>query len=419
MILLRYWGWFWNWVKMKEYDVVVVGAGPVGSVAAKYAAMHGARTLMVEEHPSIGSPVGCTGLLSTRAVRECDIKPSEDFVLNSVRGALVHPMSGKSLAIDGKKTKAYVVSRKVFDRRLAIMAAEHGAELWLNSRVNGIKGTGGKKEISILRQGETERVEAKVVIAADGVRSMVAKMAGLGKVSKILPGIQAEVPYRSDDTDFVELFVGSQAPGFFAWAVPVNESIARVGMAIDPVTVNKSGMNAHQLLEKLLIGNSHIASRYGGGKLDLVMGGIPLGPLERTYSDGILIAGDAAGQVKPTSGGGIYTGALCAKIAGEVAAKAVTEGDNSSDFLAEYDMRWRAKIGKELAMGMKIHQFIGGLKDNELDELIASMNNPAILDTITRYGDMDHPSVLIKKMLHPSRSIHMLKVFRAFAKAVL
>ncbi|WP_407355735.1 NAD(P)/FAD-dependent oxidoreductase [Methanolobus sp. WCC5] len=404
---------------MKEYDVVVVGAGPVGSVAAKYAAMHGARTLMVEEHPSIGSPVGCTGLLSTRAVRECDIKPSEDFVFNSVRGALVHPMSGKSLAIDGKKTKAYVVSRKVFDRRLAIMAAEHGAELWLNSRVNGIKGTGGKKQISILRQGETERVEAKVVIAADGVRSMVAKMAGLGKVSKILPGIQAEVPYRSDDTDFVELFVGSQAPGFFAWAVPVNESIARVGMAIDPVTVNKSGMNAHQLLEKLLIGNSHIASRYGGGKLDLVMGGIPLGPLERTYSDGILIAGDAAGQVKPTSGGGIYTGALCAKIAGEVAAKAVTEEDNSSDFLAEYDMRWRAKIGKELAMGMKIHQFIGGLKDNELDELIASMNNPAILDTITRYGDMDHPSVLIKKMLHPSRSIHMLKVFRAFAKAVL
>ncbi|MDG6244878.1 MAG: NAD(P)/FAD-dependent oxidoreductase [Methanolobus sp.] len=404
---------------MKEYDVVVVGAGPVGSVAAKYAAMHGARTLIVEEHSSIGSPVGCTGLLSTRAVRECDIKPSEDFVLNSVRGALVHPMSGESLAIDGKKTKAYVVSRKIFDRRLATMAAENGAELWLNSRVNGIKGAGGKKQISILRKGETERVEAKVVIAADGVRSMVAKMAGLGKVSKILPGIQAEVPYLSDDTDFVELFVGSQAPGFFAWAVPVNESISRVGMAIDPVTVNKREMNAHQLLEKLLSGNSHIASRYGGGKLDLVMGGIPLGPLQRTYSDGILIAGDAAGQVKPTSGGGIYTGALCAKIAGEVAAKAVTEEDYSSDFLAEYDRRWRAKIGKELAMGMKIHQFIGGLKDSELDELIASMNNPAILDTITRYGDMDHPSLLIKKMLHPSRSIHMLKVFRAFAKAVL
>lgn len=402
---------------MTEYDVVVVGAGPIGSTAARYAAMHGARTLMVEDHSFIGSPVGCTGLLSTRAVSECDIKPSKDFVLNSVRGAFVHPMTGSCLPIDGKKTKAYVVSRKIFDRRLAAMTLEENVDLWLNSRVNAIEKADGKQKVSIIRNGQPETIKANVVIGADGVRSKVAKMAGLGNVTKVLPGIQAEVPYRSDDTDFVELFVGSQAPGFFAWAVPVNENISRIGMAIDPG--HKNATVAKQLLDKLLTNNSYIASRYGGGKLDLVMGGIPLGPLEKTYSDGVIVVGDAAGQVKPTSGGGIYTGAVCAKIAGEIAARAVIEEDNSANYLSEYDRRWRAKIGKELAMGMRIHRFIGGLEDGELDGLIGSMNNPAILDTITRYGDMDHPSILIKKMLHPSKSVHMLKVFRAFAKAVL
>ncbi|WP_094228094.1 NAD(P)/FAD-dependent oxidoreductase [Methanolobus psychrotolerans] len=406
---------------MTEYDVIVVGAGPIGSTAARYAAMHGARTLMLEDHAFIGSPVGCTGLLSTRAVGECDVEPSEDFVLNSVRGAFVHPMNGECLPIDGRKTKAYVVSRKLFDRRLAAMALEEDVDLWLNARVNGIERADGKQRVSVIRKGMPETLEAKVVIGADGVRSKVAKMAGLGKVSKVLSGIQAEVPYRSDNADFVELFVGSQAPGFFAWAVPVNENISRIGIAIDPVSVPKSqkDVTAYHVLENLLTKNSHIASRYGGGKLDLVMGGIPLGPLEKTYSEGILIAGDAAGQVKPTSGGGIYTGAVCAKIAGEVAARAVANGDNSANFLSEYDRRWRAKIGKELAMGMRIHRFVSGLGDNELNELIGSMNNLTILDTITRYGDMDHPSILIKKMLHPSRSMHMLKVFRAFAKAVI
>lgn len=402
---------------MTEYDVVVVGAGPIGSTAARYAAMHGARTLMLEDHSFIGSPVGCTGLLSTRAVSECDIEPSDDFVFNSVRGAFVHPMNGPCLPIDGKKTKAYVVSRKIFDRRLAGMALEEDVELCLNSRVNAIEKADGKQRVSIVRNGQPETIKTKVVIGADGVRSKLAKMAGLGNVTKVLSGIQAEVPYRSDDTDFVELFVGSQAPGFFAWAVPVDENISRIGMAIDPA--HKNATVAKQLLDNLLTNNSHIASKYGGGKLDLVIGGIPLGPLEKTYSDGLLVVGDAAGQVKPTSGGGIYTGAVCAKIAGEIAAKAVVEEDNSANFLSEYDRRWRAKIGKELAMGMRIHRFIGGLKDSELDELIGSMNNPAILDTITRYGDMDHPSILIKKMLHPARSVHMLKVFRAFAKAVL
>ena len=398
-----------------DYDVIVVGAGPVGSTAARYAVQHGAKVLMIEDHAFIGSPVGCTGLLSKRALEECDVRPSENFVLNKVRGAFVHSMDGNCLPIDGKETKAYVISRKIFDRTLASMALEAGVDLWMSTRAVGLENAGDKQVLSVIRNGVSLQLETKVVIGADGVRSGIARMAGLGQVRKILPGIQIEAPYRSADPSFVELFVGSQAPGFFGWAVPVSEEIARIGLAIDC----ENSQCALDYLEKLLRNNNHVASRYSRGMLDFVVGGIPLGPLSKTYAEGTLIVGDAAGQVKPTSGGGIYTGAACAKIAGEVAASAALENDTSADRLAEYDQRWRAKLGRELAIGMKIHDFMGGLDDTEMNELLASMNKPSILETITAYGDMDHPSIVIKKMLNPASSRHILGVFMAFAKAVL
>ncbi|WP_406658032.1 NAD(P)/FAD-dependent oxidoreductase [Methanolobus sp. ZRKC2] len=402
-------------MKNTDYDVIVVGAGPVGSTAARYAAKSGANVLMIEDHASIGSPVSCTGLLSTRAVSECDVHPSDNFVLNKVRGAFVHSMNGACLPVDGKKTKAYVVSRKNFDRTLAAMAVDSDVKLKINTRAIDLQNREGVQKLSVIENGDIKDITSKVVIGADGVRSRIAKMAGLGGVKKTLPGIQIEAPYNSPDKDFVELFVGSQAPGFFGWTVPIDEKVSRIGMAVD--YNNDENVSLH--LERMLKSNSHISSRYGGGQVDLVIGGIPLGPLEKTYSEGTLIVGDAAGQVKPTSGGGIYTGAACAKIAGEVAARAALEEDNSAQRLSEYDRRWRAKIGKELTMGMKIHSFMGGLGDSEMDELIASMNKPPILDTITTYGDMDHPSIVIKKLLSPSNSRHLFGVFKAFAKAVL
>lgn len=397
------------------YDVVVVGAGPTGSTAARYAAMAGAKVLIIEEHASIGSPVECTGLLSTRAVSECDVRPEDDFVLNSVRGAFVHSPNGTCLPIDGKRTKAYVVSRKIFDRHLVSLAVDTGAELMLKGRVTGIQQKNGIQLISVIHMGKRMTVRSKVVIGADGIKSNVAKYTGLGKVDRILSGVQTEALYSSSDTDFVELFVGSQAPGFFAWTVPVNERISRIGLAVEPGNEH----NAMNYLRNIVNKNEHLAGNYTNNMLDLVVGGIPIGPLKRTYSDGVLIAGDAAGQVKPTSGGGVYTGAVCAKIAGQVAAEAVSEENFSANRLKEYESRWKAALDRELRTGMRIHDFMGGLTDKELDDLIGSMNNNAILEIITKYGDMDHPSILIKKLLNPMNSRHLIGVFRAFAKAIL
>jgi len=159
-------------------------------------------------------------------------------------------------------------------------------------------------------------------------------------------------------------------------------------------------------------------ARYSGGMLDFVVGGIPIGPQEKTFSDGVLLAGDAAGQAKPTSAGGVYTGAFAAKIAGKVAAEAALEGDTSASRLSEYDRLWRKGLAKELDIGMKIHDYMGKLEDNQLNELIGSLNTPSILNTITEYGDMDHPSVLMRKLMFSGNSLRLMKAFGTFIKTL-
>lgn len=420
-----------------DYDVVVVGAGPVGSTAARYAAKHGAKVLLIEEHASIGSPVGCTGLLSTKAVAECDLRPSDEFVFNSVRGAFVHAPDGQCLPIDGKQTKAYVVSRKNFDRTLATLALEEGVELSLRTTAVGLEkanlraesenenetcGKNGRKKdlpvkLKVLRNGKPETINAGVVIGADGVKSRIARYAGLGMPERVLPGVQFEAPYASDNTDFVELFPGSQAPGFFAWTVPLNERVSRIGLAVEPGMLGQ-GKTPISCLHKLLDSNPHVKARYGGGMLDFVVGGIPIGPPGKTSTDGVLVVGDAAGQAKPTSGGGVYPGALAAKIAGRVAAEAALEGDTGSGRLSEYDRLWRKSPGRELEIGMKVHDYTGKLEDRQLNELIASLNTPSILETITEYGDMDHPSVVLKKLMLSGNSLRLMKAFGTFVRTL-
>ncbi len=397
------------------YDVVVVGGGPVGSIAARYAAQNDANVLLLEEHASIGTPVQCTGLLSTRALEECGIAPMNDFVYNSVRGAFVYSPAGVCLPIDGGRTKAYVVSRKIFDRKLVSLAADRGVNILLRAKVVGLTTSNTIQKLDVIQLGRRITICAKVVIAADGVKSQVAHYAGLGRVKRILSGMQIEAPYSSPDPDFVELFPGSPAPGFFAWTVPLSADISRIGVAVEPGSKHL----ACEYLERLIRQNGHIHKRMGTGELDLVTGGIPIGPLEQTYTTGVLIAGDAAGQVKPTSGGGIYTGAVCARIAGEVAASAALKNDVSARYLKRYQERWKAAIGKELAIGMRIHDITGRMSDTKLSSLIDSMNDPAVLKMITEYGDMDRPSILIKKMLDPRNSRIFIPIARTFTKALL
>ncbi len=378
-----------------KYDVVVVGAGPAGAVASKYAARNGARTLLIEEHASIGSPVQCTGLISTAALAECEIG-EWGFVLARMKGAFVYAPDGEELIVRGKGVKAYVIDRKVFDRVLAESSLDEGVDILLKTRFTGM---GGGK-ISVISSGEREEIQAGVIIGADGIQSSVGRTAGIPRCEKFLSGVQFEAPYAASDPGFVEIFTGNNiAPGFFAWAVPFGD-MARIGLAKNP-----GGFAAQHYLENLLK-HPVIALRYRGSRTEHVVGGIPLGPPDRTVKDNVMLVGDAAGQVKPTSGGGVYMGAVCAKIAGEVAARAACKETR----LEEYEKRWRSAVGRELAIGMRIHKSLGKLSDENLNEFIAFLNKPEIRDCITEYGDMDHPSVLLQKLISRGDKMQLIKL---------
>ncbi|MEM2934000.1 MAG: NAD(P)/FAD-dependent oxidoreductase, partial [Methanocellales archaeon] len=140
---------------------------------------------------------------------------------------------------------------------------------------------------------------------------------------------------------------------------------------------------------------------------------------KKAVAHGLIVVGDAAGQVKPTSGGGVYMGAVCAKIAGEVAAKAALEGDTAEERLMEYEKKWRSKVGRELSIGLMLHECFAKLSDEQIEEFIEIMGDSKILQIITEYGDIDRPSVLFKKLLFSNKIPRLWRVFKIAAEVAM
>lgn len=388
---------------MDRYDVAVIGAGPAGSMAAKYAALSGAHTLLLEEHASIGWPVECAGLLGNKALEESEL-PRGKFVLRGLKGARVFsPNAG--ISFKAKSYKAWVVDRKLFDRALALEAVKKGAELKLNLPVRKFR---RENEGCVLTVDDGEQIKADVVISAEGVRARIARQAGIRPVQKILSGAQVEAPFSTDDPEKVEVHFGP-SPGLFAWVIPTTDNAARIGLC----ATDRGCGHLRAFLQKDII-----RKRLQGSPVALVVGGLPLGPPEATVADRFLAVGDACGQVKPTSGGGIYPGLVCAKIAGSVAAASVQDGDCSAERLREYDKLWRARLGRELEIGMRVNKLLNRMSQYELDEALNFLaRKPELLRTIEEHGDIDRPSILIARML-PHVGLDGIKLARLLRHAL-
>lgn len=388
---------------MERYDVAVIGAGPAGSMAAKKAARSGAEVVIFEEHPRAGWPVQCAGLLGVRAMEEAELAVGHRAI-RPVRGAKVVSPGGVQLTFRAPETKAWVVDRRIFDRALLAEAARSGADVMMASPVTDLARAGGRTVLTVGRGPDRRKVEAKVAISADGAGARIARRAGIRPPREILSSAQVEVPFEVEDPEMVEVFLGRDvAPGFFGWAIPASEGLARVGLSCRN--------NACPYLKRLLK-SPPIRSRIRGGPLHLAFGGLPLGPPPSTVADGIIAVGDAAGQVKPTSGGGIYPGLVSAKIAGEVAAAAAREGDSSAARLSEYQRRWRAALGRELRLGVAVHRMRAEMTDAELDDLLRLLADRGdLIKVIEEEGDLDRPSRAIKKVA-PRMGISGLRIAR-------
>ena len=368
------------------YDVIVVGAGPAGSAAAHTCAARGLSTLCIEEHGTIGYPVQCAGLLSNAAFAECRI--SEISVLNRVYGARVITSKGSEILIDAKARKALVVDRAAVDREMAASAANAGVEYRLKTCVYGVRGN------AVLTRGVYghEEHSFRVLIAADGPRSTIARLYGMERAKVFLSGIQADMPHDCDPR-FVEIYPDA-SPEFFAWSVPTGPGRVRVGLC-----------GQSRVPERF----AALMKKFGASCTHLVTGTLPLGLMPKTYGHRTLFVGDAAGFAKPTSGGGVYTGIRSARHAAATAVECCEQGVFDDQALAEYERRWKADIGRELELGFRLFGMRQMMSKSDIDELVLALKEPSVLSAIVEHGDMDRPGLLVKKLLLNPSMIHVLK----------
>ena len=368
-----------------NYDVIVVGAGPTGSAAAEACATGGLSTLCIEEHGTIGYPVQCAGLLSNAAFAECRV--SERSVLNKVSGARVISGSGSELFIDAGITKALVVDRGCLDRGMAEAAASAGAEFRMKTSVYSVR------DKSILTRGVNGKEEYgfKILIAADGPRSTIARIHGMQRPAVFLAGIQADMVHPCDPR-YVEIYPDA-SPEFFGWSIPTGPGRIRVGMC-----------GRTRVPDRF----ASFSGKFGSSATHLVTGTLPLGVMKKTYGHRTLFVGDAAGFPKPTSGGGIYTGVRSARHAAAVAVAACNGGTFNDSFLAGYEKRWQADFGRELELGFRLFGIRSKMTAAETDRFILALQDPGILRTIGEFGDMDRPGILIKKLLLMPAMVRLL-----------
>ncbi len=369
------------------YDVAVIGGGPVGGYTASIIAKTGCSVLLLEEHETIGEPVQCAGVITPRVFEMVDFASSS--IINRLRGAHIFSPQGQQLTVDAGETRAVVIDRAEFDTKIINHAQSNGAELMCGSKATGISRDANGWNIMVKEKEKEITVAAKLLIGADGSGSRVRGWLGLPEPEIMLNGFNATVDGLDMDDEYVHLFVGENvAPNFFAWMIPAGAG-TRVGLctrdAQEPVYRYFKRLFDKGPTKDMLLGARVISESSGR---------IPLGLLNRTYAEGALLVGDAAAQVKATSGGGIYMGLACAQHCARTAIEALEKDDLSKRMLASYQTRWMNHIGDELKHDMIIHKIFASMTDKQLGEAFELLDNEEILEMINRVGDIDYPSKL-------------------------
>ena len=396
---------------MDEVDVLVVGAGPAGSTAAARLAGAGLSVRMVEEHPKVGYPVQCAGLVSQRVL---DLAGTSSFVRTTVRGASVFGPSRESITFRAPTPRGFVIDRAALDVYLAERAARSGAEIRTSTRFDGVGSESGDRLAVHVRgpDGTREELRTRFVVGADGVASAVARAFHLRRPVEVLPAFEAVFPESPGDPDTVEVYLGRKfAPGLFGWWIPHGAGGARVGIAADA-----DGTPARRYFDRLV---DFLEGRFGrrlANPTAYLVSGIPIGLLPRTHGRRVLLVGDAAAQVKPLSGGGIFTGMRCAQIAADVALEAFRRGDLTERSLAEYDRRWRAELGEEFRRALYLRRLFTRLTDDELDRVVHALKGARLAATIVAFGDIDFPTHVARELLKESPGLVRLlpKAFGAW-----
>jgi len=392
-----------------QYDVVVVGAGPAGSMTAKTASESGATVLLLEKHQAIGTPAHCGEALWAGVLAEVGVTPDPKWVANTINGGyFITPKGGKVVYTRGEVT-GLIIERKVFDKSLAAEASRTGTEIMLRTRAVGVVKEGRSVEgIKAVREGEELVVESKMVVAADGVESKVARWAGMNtriRLNETMSCYQYEmVGVRLDEPDMLEMFFGKEtAPQGYAWIIPKGNDVANIGVGVR----GQSEHHAKTYLDAFIKRND----RLNQAKVIEVRGGaVPVGgPLDRLVCDGLLVVGTAAHLVDPFSGGGIASALRSGFFAGRVIGQALREGRFDAERLLEYQRTVMDGFGGRWKRNVKLRRAFDRMSDDDLEVFLKLM--PELREVLYRgrEGDVIQKiSYVIKKAPELAKFLKLL-----------
>ncbi|MDD5127920.1 MAG: NAD(P)/FAD-dependent oxidoreductase [Dehalococcoidales bacterium] len=373
------------------HDVVIIGGGLIGSYSALRLTQAGCRVLVLERKKRIEGKAVCTGIIG----RECAETFAIDrkFILREARGARIFSPSGKELHIIRPETQAYVLDRVALDVALAERAQNAGAEYVLDCAAQNVQISHDCVEIRVQREGKPGVFSARSALVSCGFGSGLTESLCLGKANDFVLGAQAEV--AAPGIEEIEVYSGREiAPGFFGWLVPAAPGRARAGLL--------SRRNPGDYLRRLL-GYLQSQGRIAGANVEIKYGSIPLKPPAVTYGERVLVAGDAAGQVKPTTGGGIYYGLLCADFAVATLVSACQSGDFSARGLALYERNWQQKLQNEMRTGYRARKLFERLSDRQIDRIFDIIIDNGIDKELSKAGDVSfdwHSGALLRLMGH-------------------
>lgn len=374
------------------HDVVVIGAGPSGSTAAASLSGRGHDVAILEEHDAVGRPVHCTGLLGEAALSEFDLP--QHLVLGRAETARFWGAAGRSFSVGTPRARAVVIDRAELDAVLSDRAQAAGAQLHCGWRAQSIHVDGRGVTVS---STDGRRIAARACVLACGANYRFHRSLGLGRPGMFLQSAQVESPFPA--TGPVEVRFGrSLAPSGFGWVVPLSRqgvSHARIGL----MSESRARQRFAPFLRSLCDRSGTPADQMPAARFKI----LPLGPINRTFADRVVAVGDAAGLVKPTTGGGIYYGMLSGGFAAEVLDERLRGDALDRRALQPYETRWRRRLGREIDAGLMFRRLASKLSDDSIDALIELGRTNGVVPLIARTASFNwHRSAALALLGHPS-----------------